>query len=82
MLFSIVVPIYNPGDCLKRLLTSIDTNYCIDDIEVILSDDLSTEPFDDLIEDFNNLTIKIIKNDKHYGFPRAGRQHGLEEAKG
>jgi len=85
MLFSIIVPTYNPGDCLLKLLASINTNYCVDDIEIILSDDCSNcseNLYNDLISNFNDLNIKIIKNDRHYGFPRAGRQHGLEEASG
>jgi glycosyltransferase involved in cell wall biosynthesis len=49
MFFSIIVPTYNPRKFLPKLLDSIATNKILDDIEIILSDDLSTEPFDDIV---------------------------------
>lgn len=68
---------------MSRLLSSIAQNSILDDIEVIISDDCSTENFDDVIEQFRKkFTIKFIKNDKHYGFPRAGRQNGADNATG
>lgn len=82
MLFTIVVPTYNPRPFLPQLLDSIKTNECYKDIEIILSDDLSTEPFEDILENYSDMNIRIIKNDQHYGFPGWGKQHGLEEAQG
>lgn len=82
MFFSIIVPTYNPRKFLPKLLDSIMTNKNLDDIEIILSDDLSTEPFDDIVQQYPQLYIRIIYNDKHYGFPGWGKQHGLEEAQG
>lgn len=82
MFFSIIIPTYNPKKYLAKALQAIATNKCIDNIEVIISDDISTEPFDDVLAQFPMLHIKVIQNDKHYGFPRPGRQHGLEEAQG
>ena len=63
MFFSIIIPTYNPNTCLTKLLESIDSNYCIDDIEIIISDDCSTESFDDLLTPFSHLNIRKIVND-------------------
>ena len=82
MFFSIIIPTYNPKKYLPKIFQSILSNKCKDEIEIILSDDLSTEPFDDVVSQYSNLHIRIIKNDKHYGFPRPGRQNGLDAAKG
>ena len=67
---------------LPKLLNAISRNDCIDDIEIIISDDCSDEPFDDVLESFDNLNIQVIKNDKHYGFPKNGRQNGANAATG
>lgn len=82
MLFTIVIPTYNPGTYLPRLLNSILKNECLSDMEVILSDDCSTEKLEDAIVWYKSLNIRIIRNDRHYGFPRAGRQNGADAAKG
>ena len=82
MLFSIIIPTYNPKQFLPRLLNSIETNECQKDIEVIIADDCSTESFDDILEIFSNLNIKVITNNKHTGFPRDGKQNGLDTAQG
>ena len=83
MFFTIVIPTYNPGDYLRKMLESITHNDCANDMEVILSDDISTESFNNIIEEFKDrLFIRTIRNDKHYGFPRTGRQNGAEAATG
>lgn len=82
MFFSIIIPTYNPRPFLPRLLESISHNECIDQIEVIISDDLSTEPFEDIVQQYPNLNIRMISNEKHMGFPRNGRQHGADVALG
>lgn len=82
-LFTVIIPTYNPKEYLPTLLESITHNECADQIEVIISDDCSVIPFDDVIEEFKDrLYIRTISNEKHAGFPRNGRQHGAEEAKG
>ena len=80
--FSIIIPTYNPRKFIQRLLTSITHNECLDKIEVIISDDCSTEAFDDIIEKYKSLNITKISNDKHYGFPRNGRQNGVDKSNG
>ena len=80
--FSVIIPTYNPKNYLPALLESISNNECLKQIEVIISDDCSDEPFDDVLKQFKNVKINVITNDHHTGFPRTGRQHGAEEAKG
>ena len=82
MFFSVIIPSYNPRPFLQRLLDSIVHNKCINEVEIIISDDCSTEPFDDIIKNYTNLNIRMISNEVHAGFPRNGRQHGADEAKG
>ena len=82
MFFSMIVPTYNPRRWLPTLLDSVKNSFCYKEIEIILSDDCSDEPFEDVLEDYTDMNIRVIKNDKHYGYPRWGRQHGLEEATG
>lgn len=82
MYFSIIIPTYNPKKYLPKLLSSIARNKCVDNIEVIISDDCSDEPFDDILSSFTTLHIEKISNDIHTGFPKDGRQHGAEVATG
>ena len=82
MFFSVIVPTYNPGNYLPKLLKSIQQNQCLDDIEIILSDDCSEENFDSILSDFSNLNIRKIKNKHHTGFPRTGRENGMNCAEG
>ena len=81
MLFSIIIPTYNPISLIERLLDSITHNYCRDEIEIILADDRSTQDIYPLIGQFD-LTFKIIENDQHYGAPSYGRENGRNEAIG
>lgn len=80
--FSVIIPTYNPKEYIGTLLESITHNACLPEIEVIVSDDCSTEPFDEVLEQFPQISFVRICNDKHYGFPRTGRQHGATEARG
>lgn len=81
--FSIIIPTYNPGKYLTRMLDSIMHNQCIDKIEIIISDDCSTENIDDTINLYEDkVNIRKIQNEYHSGFPRNGRQHGSEVEKG
>ena len=82
MFFSVIIPTYNPDDKIVVLLNSIIANQCKDEIEVILADDCSTIDLNNIIEIYPELNIKIIVNQKHAGFPRMGRQNGLDAAQG
>lgn len=82
MFFSVIVPTYNPKKYLPELLSSISRNECVDEIEVIISDDCSTEDFNDVILSFPRLHLSFISNQQHEGFPRTGRQNGAKAAVG
>lgn len=82
MFFSVIIPTYNPGKYLMTMLDSITHNECLEDIEVIISDDCSTENFDDTLDKYDTLTIRKIVNKEHYGFPKQGRQNGADAAQG
>ena len=82
MFFSIIIPTYNPRKYIIPLLDSIATNKCIDDMEVIISDDCSTESFDDILEKYPTLNFKVITNEEHFGWPSKGRANGLKIAQG
>ncbi len=82
--FSIVIACYNDGryskgNYLDRLLNSIcNQGLDKDDIEVILSDDCSPEPFDDIVEPYlDKLIIKRTKTDYNFA-PGNTRAKGLE----
>lgn len=85
MFFTVVIPTYNPKDFLEQILSSIARNDCKDDIEVIISDDRSDEPFDDELKRIKSeykLNIRKITNRTHFGAPMMGRQNGANKAKG
>ena len=80
--FSIVVPCYNSGKFITTLLDSIVGQNMPDDIEVILSDDHSTEPYDEQIEPYlDKLSIRRVQTDYNFG-PGNTRQRGSEYAEG
>ena len=82
MFFSIVIPTYNSRKTIERALISITHNDCIDDIEIIIADDCSTESFDDILDKFSDLHIRKIMNPMHYGAPYGGREFGCQAAQG
>ena len=81
-LFTVVIPTYNPNHYLSELLKSIENNECINEIEIIISDDQSTIDIFKMLTSFENLNIKIIHNKEHFGGSSIGRQNGLDEANG
>ncbi len=82
MLFSIIIPTYNPRKTLERALQSICLNDCLNEIEVIIADDCSTEDFSDILNKFNQLNIVRYDNDVNRGDPYWGREYGRQMAKG
>lgn len=80
--FSVVVACYNPRKYLAKLLLSIVNQHIPEDIEVILSDDHSPEPYDDVVDQFKNFVhIKRIMTDYNFA-PGNTRQKGTEIATG
>jgi len=80
--FSIIIACFNPKNYLGGLLGSIVRQYLQDEIEVILSDDCSTEDYSDIVEKYRPLlNIKEIKTDYNFA-PGNTREKGLEIATG
>lgn len=81
--FSIIIPCFNSNDVLGTLLESIVQQGEITNIiEVIISDDRSTEPYADVINYYaDKLHIKFIQTDYNFG-PGNTRQKGLIIADG
>lgn len=80
--FSIVVACYNSIGTLERLLASIENQHMNDDIEVILSDDCSTESYQSVVERYNDrLCIKQIQTDYNFA-PGNTREKGCSIVEG
>ena len=82
-LFSVVVSCYNSRETIGRVLSSL-TKQGLDpeELEVIISDDCSTEPYDDIVDSYRNfLQIKRVNTDYNC-CPGNTRQRGLENATG
>ena len=80
--FSIVIPCYNSRNTIGELLASIEAQNMSDDIEVILSDDNSPEPYQDIVDPFRErLCIKQVKTDYNFA-PGNTRERGVKEATG
>lgn len=81
--YSIVVPCYNSRETLGRLLGSLITQGLQkDDLEVILSDDCSTESYEDIVDAFRDkLNIIQVKTDYNC-CPGNTRERGAIQATG
>lgn len=80
--FSIIIACYNSRETLENLLDSILDQEMNDDIEVILSDDCSTESYDDIVDDYRDiLSIRQIKTDYNFA-PGNTREKGVSIAEG
>lgn len=80
-MLSVIVPCYNSRPYLGRLLKSIaKQNY--KDIEVVISDDCSTEPYDDVVDAFRG-SLNIVRTSTAYNCcPGNTRQAGVDAASG
>lgn len=80
-MISIIVPAYNSGPYIGRLLESIaKQNY--KDLEVIISDDCSTEPYDDVVDRYRD-RLRIVRTSTEYNCcPGNTRQAGVDAASG
>jgi glycosyltransferase involved in cell wall biosynthesis len=76
-MISIVIPTYNSSKFMPNLLDSIFKNK-VDDMEVVIVDDLST---DDTVEILNKYPVSVIELEKNGG-PARARNIGVGEAKG
>jgi len=77
---SMVMPVYNRAEYLKKSIQSI-LNQTFKDFEFIIVNDGSADNSIDIIKSFNDPRIKIFENDKNRGIVYS-RNRGLSEAKG
>ena len=79
---SIIIPVYNKEKYLAETLKSVDRQ-TVNDLEVIIIDDKSTDHCMDIIVDFKCNTrkhVRVIQNDENMGVAYS-RNRGIEEAK-
>lgn len=81
--FSVIIPCYNSKETIGRLLQSIVDQQCEkEDIQVVISDDCSTESYQEQIQPFlDKLIIKQVKTDYNC-CPGNTRQRGVDNATG
>ncbi|MDO5137900.1 MAG: glycosyltransferase family 2 protein [Oscillospiraceae bacterium] len=79
---SVIIPVYNPGECIRRCLLSLK-NQTLKEYELIFVDDCSTDDSLSIIQDcFNNdPRVHVIINETNMG-PGYSRNAGIEIAKG
>ena len=79
---SIILPAYNAHNTIKKTLASIAMQENADDIEVIIADDCSKYPYDNIAKQFSNmLQIRVVRMLKNGG-PGAARQVGFDYSRG
>ena len=67
-LFSIIISCYNSSKTIERLLESLcKQELTKDELEIIISDDCSTEPYDDIVNEYKDkLNIKKVKTEYNW----------------
>ena len=79
---SIILPAYNAHNTIKRTIASICMQENVDEIEIIIADDCSDEPYDHIAALFAHMVrIKVVKMLKNGG-PGAARQIGYDYSVG
>lgn len=79
MLFSIIIPLYNKEKGVKTTIKSI-LNQAIEDYEIVIVDDGSTDKSVSIVNEFCDKRIRIIS--QRNGGPSSARNRGLKEAVG
>ncbi len=69
MKFSILIPVYNGGDYIKKTLESL-LSQSFSDYEVIIIDDCSSDNTLKIIKSFGDKRIKLFQNKKNLGYPK------------
>lgn len=81
IMISVIIPAYNSGPYIGRLLTSI-VKQKYDDLEVVIADDCSPEPYDDIVDSFRD-KLNIVRTNTAYNCcPGNTRQAGADVASG
>lgn len=77
---SVILPVYNPGELIKRCLDSILAQKCECEFEVIMVDDGSTDDSTSIIEGYNDSRFTLLHQNN--AGPAKARNKGLKSAKG
>ena len=81
MFLSVIIPAYNSRPYIGRLLKSI-AKQKFKDLEVVIADDCSTEPYDDVVDAFRE-SLNIVRTSTKYNCcPGNTRQAGVDAASG
>ena len=64
---SILIPTYNRKNLLKVCLQSV-LSQSYKNLEIIVIDDASSDPIDEIVNNFQDPRIRLIKNKKKYWF--------------
>jgi glycosyltransferase involved in cell wall biosynthesis len=81
-MISVIVPNYNHAKFLKERIDSI-LNQTIQDFELIILDDCSTDNSREIIESYRQLpNVSIFYNSKNSGSPFKQWKKGINRAKG
>lgn len=76
-MISVVIPLYNKEDCIKKTLDSV-LNQSYKDFEVIVVDDGSTDKSAEIVASITDSRIRLIT--QRNGGPSAARNRGIKEA--
>ena len=80
-MLSVIIPAYNSRPYIGRLLKSI-AKQKYDDLEVVIADDCSPEPYDEVVDAFRD-TLNIVRTSTKYNCcPGNTRQAGVDAASG
>ena len=71
---SVLIPTYNRKNLLKVCLQSV-LSQSYKNLEIIVIDDASSDPIDEIVNDFQDPRIKLIKNKKNIGSLKGDREH-------
>lgn len=77
---SVVVPLYNQGDYVRAALDSVLAQ-TVDDLEVLVVDDASTDHGPSVVESLSDLRVRLLRHDRNLG-PSRARNTGLKHAAG
>ena len=78
---SIIIPVWNTGDCIKDIVKSI-TSQKFDDFELLLVDDGSTDNTPSILKELGRNDARIRIFTKPNGGPSSARNTGLDNARG
>ncbi|WP_031425725.1 glycosyltransferase [Flavimarina sp. Hel_I_48] len=78
--FSFIIPVYNRPDEVKELLGSFEKQEYKGDYEILIVEDGSTVPSEEIVKSFKNLPVRYFF--KENSGPGPSRNYGMEQAAG